>query len=299
MNKFEEQNEEEYAPFYSQVVSDILETGQTTQFKGVVFRYMNKFAPNVTYSGVLAMQPRIYPVKEHMQRGEPEIPGSFSNILNGTFYGMPFNIEMMGLWFPEVALEIPFKNAGIALTFSVDKSLSSNVSAETKMRNKLFSFEATARAYENLSKGHLSASLASQIKNTRLGATLSHQLFENGFKVGCFFDFPIFGVTSGLYALTDFNQDLLIALRAKKEIGKTTFGTSFQIYPSALQSNVCVGFDRMFSFSRISASLSFDGTVTSLYQRNVSAGKALVISSSANPLNHLYDIGVQLNLFNY
>lgn len=291
-----EKNNQTYVELFSTIFNDVNDVAQFQQFNGISFGYVWKISPTLSLVHNLSMQPRIYSVKEHLQRGEPETPGSYQCILYGTPYDMVFSIKARELWIPEMSLTVPLPDSSLTLTYNIDQKFSSTISAEAVWQHKYFSFEGTCRALDNFSNGAFNLNLATNLKKLRMGLSVSHLLSEKNYALKSVFDFPIKNTTLGASVSTDLQEDLLVTTSARSTFKNTTAGISFHSYPLLLKSDVLIGYERLFLMSKVSTSFSLSGVVSTLYSRLVSTDTRISVSAMADLRSYKYDIGVDLNI---
>lgn len=291
-----EKNAQTCVDLFSTIYSDVNDVTQPQQFNGISFGYICKLSPNLSLVHNLSMQPRIYSVKEHLQRGEPEIPGSYQCLLYGSAYDMIFTVKARELWIPEMSLTVPFHDSSITLTYNIDQKFSSTISAEAVWQHKLFSFEGAYRALENFSNGAYNVNIATQLRKLRMGFSISHLLSEKNYNLKSVFDLGIKNTTIGASVSTDLNEDLLVTTSARSTFKNTVAGISFHSFPLHLKSDVLIGYERSFLMSKVSSSFSLSGILTTHISRQISNDMRLSVSAMANLRAMKYDIGVDLNI---
>lgn len=285
-----------FVDLFSTIYSDVYDASQPQQFTGISFQYVYKLSPMISLIHNLSMQPRIYSVKEHLQRGEPETPGSYQCLLYGNAYDMIFTMKARELWIPEMSLTVPLHDSSLTLTYNIDQRFSSTISAEAVWQHKYLSFEGTYRALENLSNGAFNINIATQLKKLRMGISIAHLLSEKSYNLKGVFDLGIRNTTVGSTVNTDLNEDLLVTASARSTFNNTVASISFHSFPLLLKSDVFLGYDRSFLMSKVSSSISLSGVATTLISRQISNDMRITVSAMANLRGLKYDIGVDLNI---
>jgi hypothetical protein len=283
------------ADAFGTVFANVADAGQVQSFSGLSVIHALTLSPSLNIVNTLNINPRIAPAVARAQLNEQLNPGSFASSLVGTVLGMPFSLGLRGL-FPEFMLTVPFGSASFTLQTALTPSLSPTLKADLSYRSLLVAFDGSFATSDFFRKAAVELAAASCFRRLRFGASYSHQLFEAAsvYRVVADYELPARVVIGGLFSADGAQESLLLSIQ--KAIGKTKVAVAYQVVPRAVLSQVTVGFDREFTVSKMAASITGNGILTSFYQRQMGKAKVLSLVASANLWEKTHAVGIRITI---
>jgi hypothetical protein len=160
-------------------------------------------------------------------------------------------------------------------------------------RSVYFACDGSFSTSDFFRKAVVESAAASGFRHLRFGAYYSRQLFETSsiYRLVADYELPT-RLSIGCLFSADSEQASLI-LSAQKTVGKTKVGVAYHVVPRSILSHMTFGFEREFTASKVAASVTSGGILTSMYQRQVDKSRNLSLVTSANLWGKAYTLGIR------
>ena len=286
--------EEAHCPEWDELENSVTAASQCQSINGFEFTSVTSLKNSSKMMHIVSLRNRLYPLQYMAISHEPEIPGYYNFVVMGSLSDMPYKINAATNGQVGAQMTVPIiKNTNMTIASSIGQGfnvLTSIINATPKYNIKLDVNCLNYFSNSNLDLGfvhngsigkcglHVQVPLRKETPSFSLGITREVNKIQYGF-------------------LGDYKDTFVAILGVQyKHSEKTIVGASMYLIPSTLSSSFQFGAQRGFMRSIVSASVSTTGTVTTLFQRNVSDKMSLLISGNFNQATRSYGIGLGVQL---
>lgn len=286
---------------FDNVYEDITSCAEVPSFTGFVVTHYKEFSKDLNLVQTLSIMPRQYEVGLCTQVNEQKNPGYYHMMIAGNIKDLPFRITCNGFSrAPEFVISLPNANRNSTTTFITSLNLNPKIVTSYSYQPGKISLDAQLVAYDKLSKGQISVSLTTLIKQAICGVSFSRGI-ESGESVYNVLTSANISPEQVLSAAlkTNFNDNLTASASSSYTIDdKTSVAVEWHCNIMQIRSEVCFGLRKNFLMSQMYASMTRNGVLSSYYTRALGGNSQmrLTFSSVADIPSKNFTFGVSLNI---